>query len=337
VYAHEGAALAASNKYTGYDLGTWYHNVLEYDPRAATAKWTIYWAGRQAPFMENTLNGVPPITSQLTYLGVSRYPFLHPWTTGVDPDAIAEATIDNVRLFELPLDTTPPALTCPGDITIVQDRPDGKIVEFICTAEDICDPAPVVVCSPPSGSLFPPNAVTTVTCTATDASGNMATCSFTIMVRSWADLAAMRLDCSKSEALPGESVQLDWGVKNVGSGPTPCEWTDGVYLSRDNQLDASDNLVGTAACSKIHPLAADDDYSMTITTIIPPGVIPAGQWYLILKADSAGAIMEQDEANNLAVQPICIFEQIPDVNGDLCVNIADLLIVRNNLGKGSCR
>jgi len=38
-----------------------------------------------------------------------------------------------------------------------------------------------VVCNPPSGSCFPLG-VTTVTCTATDASGNTATCSFTITV-----------------------------------------------------------------------------------------------------------------------------------------------------------
>ena len=38
-----------------------------------------------------------------------------------------------------------------------------------------------MVCNPPSGSCFPVG-VTTVTCTATDASGNTATCSFTVSV-----------------------------------------------------------------------------------------------------------------------------------------------------------
>ena len=28
---------------------------------------------------------------------------------------------------------------------------------------------------------------------------------------------------------------------------------------------------------------------------------------------------------------------VPDVNGDGCVNVADLIIVRNSLGKGSCQ
>ena len=38
-----------------------------------------------------------------------------------------------------------------------------------------------MLCTPPSGSCFPPG-VTTVTCTATDASANTATCSFTVTV-----------------------------------------------------------------------------------------------------------------------------------------------------------
>ncbi|HTF37218.1 MAG TPA: HYR domain-containing protein, partial [Blastocatellia bacterium] len=40
-------------------------------------------------------------------------------------------------------------------------------------------PGVTVVCNPPAGSCLPVG-VTTVTCTATDASGNTATCSFTV-------------------------------------------------------------------------------------------------------------------------------------------------------------
>lgn len=48
-------------------------------------------------------------------------------------------------------------------------------------ATDNCGPAPTVTCTPPSGSVFPAG-TTTVTCTATDSSGNTATCSFPINV-----------------------------------------------------------------------------------------------------------------------------------------------------------
>src|SRR5262249_38048243 len=78
------------------------------------------------------------------------------------------------------VDTTPPEISCPGDLFV----PDGKtgspgeIVDFAVTASDACGPAPTVVCQPPSGSFFP-RGTTPVTCTATDAAGNQSSCVFT--------------------------------------------------------------------------------------------------------------------------------------------------------------
>jgi len=68
-------------------------------------------------------------------------------------------------------DTTPPELTVPSDVTIDAADPFGSIYTFSATATDIADPSPTVECTPASGSVFPLG-TTTVTCTATDASGN---------------------------------------------------------------------------------------------------------------------------------------------------------------------
>ncbi len=78
-------------------------------------------------------------------------------------------------------DCTPPVLTVPGTITVNATSPAGAAVSYTVTATDNVDPSPVVVCAPPSGSTFPIGA-TTVTCTATDASGNSATASFVVIV-----------------------------------------------------------------------------------------------------------------------------------------------------------
>jgi len=58
----------------------------------------------------------------------------------------------------------------------------GEVVTFTVTALDGIDPAPVVQCVPPSGSLFP-FGTTLVTCTATDSEGNQAQCQFPVIVR----------------------------------------------------------------------------------------------------------------------------------------------------------
>jgi hypothetical protein len=54
-------------------------------------------------------------------------------------------------------------------------------VTYSVSASDDRDPSPTVACTPESGSFFPVGS-TTVTCTATDHSGNVATGSFVVHV-----------------------------------------------------------------------------------------------------------------------------------------------------------
>jgi hypothetical protein len=69
-------------------------------------------------------------------------------------------------------------------ITVEADSPLGKIVNFNAVATDAHDGDVAVTCIPVSGSQFPiyPVGTTTVTCTASDAVGNVATSTFTVTV-----------------------------------------------------------------------------------------------------------------------------------------------------------
>ena len=79
-------------------------------------------------------------------------------------------------------DTTAPNLVVPGNITAVEATgPSGAIVTYSATATDIADPAPSVTCTPASGAIFVLGS-TTVSCTATDHSGNSTTKVFTVTV-----------------------------------------------------------------------------------------------------------------------------------------------------------
>jgi uncharacterized delta-60 repeat protein len=80
------------------------------------------------------------------------------------------------------VDSTPPTITCPGNITVTAAS--GKrltIVTYAVTAADNCSPV-TVTCNLPSGSSFPIG-TTPVSCSATDASNNTASCSFTVTVK----------------------------------------------------------------------------------------------------------------------------------------------------------
>jgi Tol biopolymer transport system component len=80
-------------------------------------------------------------------------------------------------------DDVPPALSLPQfPIVVPANRSDGAVVTYTVTATDADDPHPTVSCAPASGSVFPIGD-TTVTCQATDASGNVGTGSFSVHVQ----------------------------------------------------------------------------------------------------------------------------------------------------------
>jgi hypothetical protein len=79
------------------------------------------------------------------------------------------------------IDTTPPAVTVPADMTQEATGPSGAVATFSASATDLVDGSITPNCTPPSGSTFPLGA-TAVTCSATDAAGNTGSESFTITV-----------------------------------------------------------------------------------------------------------------------------------------------------------
>jgi hypothetical protein len=79
------------------------------------------------------------------------------------------------------VDTTPPALTLPADLTVEATSPSGAYVSFSATAHDAVSGDRPVFFSPVAGTLFG-FGTTAVTATATDAAGNTATGTFHVTV-----------------------------------------------------------------------------------------------------------------------------------------------------------
>jgi uncharacterized repeat protein (TIGR01451 family) len=87
-----------------------------------------------------------------------------------------------VERFVNVADTTAPSITCPGNIVTPCTSLEGAMVTYSVEVADSCDANATAACSPPSGTVFAVG-THTVTCTASDATGNRTTCSFTVTVQ----------------------------------------------------------------------------------------------------------------------------------------------------------
>lgn len=106
-------------------------------------------------------------------------------------------------------DTSPPQLTCPTQVT----GKSGIPVAFSVTAVDALDPAPVVVSTPPSGTVFP-EGLTSVEASATDHAGHRASCQFSVLVSPAPD--AGPVDAGAGGAGSGDGGPLDAGQGDSG-------------------------------------------------------------------------------------------------------------------------
>ncbi|MFN8346837.1 MAG: HYR domain-containing protein [Spirosomataceae bacterium] len=127
-------------------------------------------------------------------------------------------------------DTQPPTITCPANITVCE----GEIVTFATpTINDNC-PGPTVMQTAglPSGSVFPVG-ITTNAFTATDASGNTASCSFTVTVKA---APTATLSASKVDVCPNTEVTLNPNCSNPAS---TVQWNPGAPTVTPNAPDLS--------------------------------------------------------------------------------------------------
>ena len=126
-------------------------------------------------------------------------------------------------------DTQVPVITCPANITLTS--PIGScnaVATFAATATDNC-PGVTLSYTPASGSSFPVG-TTTVTAKATDASGNIATCTFTVTVID-AQLPVISVQPANTAACEGKNATFHVTATNAVSyqwqvNQSPAGFTD---------------------------------------------------------------------------------------------------------------
>ena len=99
-----------------------------------------------------------------------------------------------------------------------------------------------------------------------------------------------------TKAGAGAAINVSDTTRNQGAGAAGPS-TTALHLSTDGTLDAGDTLLG----SRIVPaLAPGESSSGTTVVTIPAGTTP-GTYWLIARADAAGAVAETQESNNTIV------------------------------------
>ncbi|HJS55278.1 MAG TPA: CHRD domain-containing protein [Chitinophagaceae bacterium] len=150
-------------------------------------------------------------------------------TTTVIVTALNAAGYDSCSFKVVVTDVQPPVITCPANITMVNDPGQcGAVVNYTVTASDNCTSSVTVTVQPASGSFFAVG-VTTVNAKATDAAGNTATCSFTVTVNDVEPPVIDDLTVSPPVLWPPnhnmKHVDVDYTSTDNCPGPIACHIT----------------------------------------------------------------------------------------------------------------
>jgi hypothetical protein len=160
-------------------------------------------------------------------------------------------------------DTQPPSIRCPGDVTtVVEPGVTSAAVSYASpVTTDNCGGA-TVVCTPPSGSTFALGS-STVTCQATDSSGNTASCSFRVTVADF-DI------CLQNDSNPGTVLVFSsmTGAYRFCCGGQTFSGT-GKVVRKGKVLSLSHNTFNRRLQAKVN--LAQNKGTAVIQT--PPGVV----------------------------------------------------------------
>ncbi|MCP4966482.1 MAG: hypothetical protein GY926_14780, partial [bacterium] len=103
----------------------------------------------------------------------------------------------------------------------------------------------------------------------------------------------------------GDTVRLDWSVLNAGAGAATSGWTDRIWLSQDETLDADDILLADRASDAGLPFAAGATAAAFLDIDIPIEV--SGAWFVLVETDADNAIVEPaGEDDNASATPLQI-------------------------------
>jgi hypothetical protein len=145
-------------------------------------------------------------------------------------------------------DTTAPTVSVPTHISATAASKEGAVVSYKATATDLVDHSPALTCDHPSGSTFAPG-TTTVSCTASDASGNVGSpATFTVTVAyAWSGLLQPISLAGRAAFKAGSTIPAKFTL--TGESATAVGVTAKLYFAKVDSTSSTDEIaaVGTSA------------------------------------------------------------------------------------------
>ncbi len=194
------------------------------------------------------------------------------WATDVQRNTSSAAFTVSVTL----IDTTPPTVSVPPDMTVEATGPGGAQVPYTATAADNVDGSLAPTCDHPSGSPFPLGS-TTVTCWATDAQGNRSSdAMFTVTVQdTTAPVLTLPGNLQVEATGPsGAAVTFAASAADVVDGPV----TPACTASSGSTLPLGPTVV-TCTAIDAHMNPASGSFTVTVVDTTAPtfGNLPGNQ------------------------------------------------------------
>ena len=184
-----------------------------------------------------------PITLTQTPAGPYGLGATNVTLTVTDDKSATDSCISTVTVE----DQESPRVTCPEPIVLECADPAGTTAAFSTSAEDNCSSGISASCAPASDSLFPVGE-SSITCNATDESGNSNSCIFGVSVQDSTapvpdvtTLLEIRGECSASIAVTPTATDACTGTI-TGTTTDPLEYTEpGTYTVTWTYTDNSGN------------------------------------------------------------------------------------------------
>lgn len=104
-------------------------------------------------------------------------------------------------------------------------------------------------------------------------------------------------------AAAGQALPVSWSVSNLGTGPALIAWQDALYISSTPTCCDGAIPLGTWP-SPTTNLVPHGSYTQSRTISVP--ALPAGSYYLVVRANATGALHEEREDNSTLAIPLAI-------------------------------